>query len=130
VIQPKNPGGFVMKNVSRVALSVLAFVFFVSMVGIFPTRASDRNQAGKEQQAPQAQTVSGKIASVDKSSFTLTVSSSTSKQMSNEAAGAKTMQFQVDKNTTIEGQLQVGANADVTYRQEGGNNIAISVHVS
>jgi len=121
-----------MKNVSRIALSVLAFVFFVSMVGVFPTRANDRNQAGKEQQAPQAQTVSGKIASVDKSSFTLTVSTSTSskQQLTNEAAGAKTMQFQVDKNTTIEGQLQVGANADVTYRQEGGNNIAISVHVS
>jgi len=125
-----------MKNISRVALSVLAFVFFVSMVGVFPTRANDRtaNQAGKEQQAPQAQTVSGKIASVDKSSFTLTVSSSTTsskhQMTATEAAGAKTMQFQVDKNTTIDGQMQVGANADVTYRQEGGNNIAISVHVS
>src|SRR5215470_825295 len=75
----KNPGGFEMKNVSRVALSVLAFLFFVSMVGILPSRANGRTgkQAGQEQ-APQAQTVSGKIASVDKSSFTLTVATGTS----------------------------------------------------
>jgi hypothetical protein len=40
------------------------------------------------------------------------------------------MSFQIDKNTTVDGQLQVGANADVTYRQDNGSNIAISVHVS
>jgi hypothetical protein len=40
------------------------------------------------------------------------------------------MTFQIDKNTTVDGKLKVGANADVTYRQDGGSNIAISVHVS
>jgi len=50
--------------------------------------------------------------------------------MTNESSGPKTMSFQIDKNTTVDGQLKVGANADVTYRQDGGNNIAISVHVS
>jgi len=29
----------------------------------------------------------------------------------------------------VDGKLKVGASADVTYRQESGNNIAISVHV-
>jgi len=122
-----------MKNVSRIALSVLAFLFFVSAVGILPTLANGRTgkQSGQGQ-APQALTVSGKIASVDKSSFSLTVSTSTSsqQQLTNDSGGPKTMHFQIDKNTTIEGQLQVGANADVTYRQEGSTNIAISVHVS
>ena len=122
-----------MKNVSRIALSVLAFLFSVSAVGILPTRANGRTgkQAGQEQ-APQALTVSGKIASVDKSSFSLTVSTSTSSshQLTAEPAGPKTMHFQIDKNTTIDGKLQVGANADVTYRQDGSTNIAISVHVS
>jgi hypothetical protein len=47
-----------------------------------------------------------------------------------QAAQPKTMNFQVDSNTTIDGKLKVGASADVTYRQEGGNNIAISVRVS
>jgi len=40
------------------------------------------------------------------------------------------MKFQIDKNTGIEGSLKVGASADVTYRQEKGANIAISVHVT
>src|SRR5262249_29654474 len=118
-----------MKNVSRLALSVLAFLFFVSMVGILPTPPSGRTgkRAGQEE-APQTQTVSGKIACVDKSSFTLTVSTSTSShQLTTEAGAPKTMQFQVDKNTAIDGKLQVGANADVTYRQDAGNNIPITV---
>jgi hypothetical protein len=36
----------------------------------------------------------------------------------------------IDKNTTVEGSLKVGSNADVTYRQENGTNIAISVRVT
>lgn len=124
-----------MKHASRVALSLLAFVFFVSAMGIFPTAARGKQGQGQQpSQDPAAapQTVSGKVASVDKASFTLTVSSSTnqSKQISSEAAAPKSMTFQVDKNTTIDGQLKVGANADVTYRQDQGNNIAISVHVA
>ena len=121
-----------MKNMSRIAFSVLAFLFFVSALGILPTSAHSR--AGKQQPAAQAQTVSGKVASVDKSSFSITVTSggnsAKGQQLTNEASGPKTMTFQIDKNTTVDGQLQVGANVDVTYRQEGANNIAISVHVS
>src|SRR5262249_39250361 len=100
--------------------------------GIFPTSAREKKglQASQDP-AAATQTVSGKIASVDKSSFTLNVASpaSAAKQMANEPAGPKTMTFQIDKNTTIDGQLKVGANADVTYRQDQGTNIAISVHV-
>ena len=125
-----------MKNVSRIALSVLAFLFFVSALGILPTTAKSRT--AKQDQQPgaqaQAQTVSGKIASVDKSSFTLTVSSGGANKgqqsVTSESSAPKTMSFQIDKNTTVDGQLKVGANADVTYRQDGGNNVAISVHVS
>jgi hypothetical protein len=40
------------------------------------------------------------------------------------------MTFQIDKNTTVDGKLKVGANADVTYREESGNLVAISVRVS
>jgi|SRR5215470_14740654 len=123
-----------MKNVSRVALSVLAFLFFVSALGILPTTAKSRTAKQDQQPSAQAQTVSGKIASVDKSSFTLNVTSGGANKAqqltTNESSGPKTMSFQIDKNTTVDGQLKVGANADVTYRQDGGNNIAISVHVS
>jgi hypothetical protein len=40
------------------------------------------------------------------------------------------MTFQIDKNTTVDGKLQVGANADVTYREEEGKFVAINVRVS
>jgi len=40
------------------------------------------------------------------------------------------MKFVMDKNTTVDGKLQVGANADVTYREDSGKNLAISVHVA
>ena len=71
--------------------------------------------------------VSGKIASVEKDSFTLTLTEKSS--VSETPAGTKTLTFYIDKDTTIEGKLKVGANAEVTYREEGGKNIAISVRV-
>ena len=40
------------------------------------------------------------------------------------------MAFTIDKNTTVDGKLKVGSSADVTYRQDNGTNIAISVHVT
>jgi hypothetical protein len=40
------------------------------------------------------------------------------------------MTFAIDKNTTVDGKLQVGSTADVTYRQNNGSNVAISIHVS
>ena len=40
-----------------------------------------------------------------------------------------TMTFQVDRNTSISGKLAVGANADVSYRTQDGNNIAVIVSV-
>jgi len=40
------------------------------------------------------------------------------------------MTFMIDKNTTLEGKLKVNANAEVTYREDNGKNIAISVKVT
>jgi len=86
------------------------------------------------QAAAPEQSVSGKIASVEKNSFTLTVGQSQTatagQNILQDSASPKTMVFQLDKNTTIEGSLKVGASADVTYRQEKGTNIAISVRVT
>src|SRR5215470_3960295 len=122
-----------MKYASRAAVSLLALALFVSMAGILPMSAQEKT-AVQGQDPAATQTVSGKIAAVDKASFTLSITSggaaNQSKQFTNEAGGQKSMTFQIDKNTTVDGQLQVGANADVTYRQDKGANIAISVHVS
>ena len=118
-----------MKNVCRVFLPTLACLTLIAPAWALPPAA-----APSEQTAAQEQSVSGKIASVEKSSFTLTVGQSqTPSERPNlrlDPASPKTMTFQLDKNTTVEGTLKVGANADVTYREENGANVAISVHVA
>jgi hypothetical protein len=85
-----------------------------------------------EQAAAEAQSVSGKIASVGKSSFTLTLASNPASQPGSQfqEATPKTMRFMIDKNTTVDGNLKVGSDADVTYRDDGGQHVAISVRVT
>ncbi|HSY30014.1 MAG TPA: hypothetical protein VK832_21055, partial [Burkholderiaceae bacterium] len=80
----------------------------------------------------QTQSASGTISAVDKASFTITLA-----PMKNAAVASvaqqdppKSMTFVVDKNTTIEGKLAVGANADVTYRDDNGSHVAIGVRVT
>ena len=116
-----------MKKYMRIGVSALASLALASVLCVLPSHAQNNNTA--KAQTSAARSVSGKVASVGKSSFTLTLASEKI-SLSAEPQTAKSMTFQVDNNTTIEGKLQVGANADVTYREEGGNNIAISVRVA
>jgi len=127
-----------MKNICRVFLPTMACLTLIAPVWALPPSAthgaSVAGSSSAAPNAPQEQSVSGKIATVEKSSFTLTVgqsqTSSERRNLQMDPASPKTMTFQLDKNTTIEGSLKVGANADVTYRQESGANLAISVHVA
>ena len=120
-----------MKNAWRFGFPTLAGT--VLAAGVLALPPTTTHQSGQSQQAtPQTQSVSGKIASVDQNSFTLTVGtkSSVSQDAQQPPAASSTMSFTVDKNTTVEGSLKVGSTADVTYRQDNGSNIAISVHVT
>ncbi len=123
-----------MRTVGRVIFSTLASLALAAAVWALPPTHSTAMLGLSSQDAAQQQSVSGKIASVEKNSFTLTVgqsqTSSDKNNLQSEPGNPKTMVFQLDKNTTIEGSLKVGASADVTYRQEKGANIAISVHVT
>jgi hypothetical protein len=120
-----------MKNAWRFGFSVLAGTVLVA--GALALPPANSHQTPQSQQATaQTQSISGKIASVGQSSFTLTVGSGSSvTQDSKQApAASNTMTFTVDKNTAVEGSLKVGSTADVTYRQDNGSNIAISVRVT
>lgn len=119
-----------MKNVGRVVFSTLASLSLAAAVWALPPSATHGAALSSGTNAPQEQSVSGKIASVEKSSFTLTVGQSQTQNLQQDPNTPKTMTFMVDKNTTIDGSLKVGANADVTYRQEKGSNVAISVRVT
>ena len=120
-----------MKKELKLILTAMASLILAALVCALPVSLPN-TPAGHEQTAA-AQSVTGKIASVEKTSFTLTIGAG--HEMSNpghqlQESSPKSMTFQIDKNTTVDGQLQVGANADVTYRQDHGTNVAISVHVS
>jgi len=126
-----------MNKKLHIGVSTVTGLLLAAALWAIPSAAGNANAArhAGNAQAPAAQTqsVTGKIASIEKSSFTLTVASdrmSSQSQARQRESAAKTMTFQVDKNTTIDGKLQVGATADVTYREDGGSNIAISVRVS
>ena len=122
-----------MKNVGRVLFTTVAGLTLVVAVWAFSpptTHEAALLSLSSNSNAPQEQSVSGKIASVEKTSFTLTVGQSQTQNLQQDPSTPKTMTFMIDKNTTIDGSLKVGANADVTYRQEKGSNVAISVRVT
>jgi hypothetical protein len=82
-------------------------------------------------QSTQTQAVSGQIAAIQGNMFTLAVRDNPSHALRLQERQAKsTMTFLINNSTSVEGNLQTGADADVLYRQEGGNNIAISVRVT
>jgi hypothetical protein len=122
-------------STTRMFFSALASLILVATAWTLSAAAThngSRHLATNGQESAQTQSVSGKIASIEKNSFTLTVGlAHTAKQgLQMQEAAPKTMTFVIDKNTTVDGKLQVGANADVTYREDGGKNVAISVRVS
>ncbi|HKW32442.1 MAG TPA: hypothetical protein VJN92_05530 [Candidatus Acidoferrum sp.] len=123
-----------MKNTLRLTLATLAgAILVVAAWGLPPaTTHGSAHPTLIDEQTPATQSVSGKIASVGKDSFTLTIggSQTSAGQHLTQQAEPKTMTFFVDKNTAIEGKLKVNANAEVTYREEGGKNIAVSVKVA
>jgi Cu/Ag efflux protein CusF len=122
-----------MKNVWRFAFcSLTTAVFVVATAWAVPPRPANTPARLTNAQTPQpVQSVSGKITSVDRSSFTLAIATTgTGQQFQDGATSPKTMSFTIDQNTTIDGRLKVGSTADVTYRQADGNNVAVSVHVA
>jgi hypothetical protein len=117
-----------MNKTTKLGLSAIASL---ALAGFLCAAAPAANKAKtvNTQSAAEAHTVSGKVTSIGKTSFTLAVAAAMDKEPSSPGAGAKSMTFQVDSNTTIDGNLQVGVDADVTYRIDSGQYIAINVRV-
>lgn len=119
-----------MSNSRRFIFATLASLVLVAALWAIPPAPGTNQPTVIDQETQAAQlSVSGKITAVAKDSFTLSVAGQTAHNLTQEAH-AKSMTFAIDKNTTIEGKLKVNSNADVTYREDGGKNIAISVHVA
>jgi hypothetical protein len=117
-----------MNKLARVGVSTIACLALGALFCAVPSTA--HKAAAVTQSATEAQTVSGKVTAISKTTFTLAVSSAKMASESQpENTNAKTMTFQVDSNTTIDGNLQVGVNADVTYRIDNGDYVALNVRV-
>jgi hypothetical protein len=123
-----------MKNAKRVVLTTVSALAFAATGWGIPREIPNAHpDSAKEQNAAQPQSVTGKIASFDKSSLTLNVVATQINAVAHrtqEPNTAKTMTFLIDKNTTVEGTLKVNSSAAVTYREDNGSNIAISVSVT
>jgi len=82
-----------------------------------PSKAQTQEQ---QQQQPATKSISGKVTAIGNGghSFSLEV-----------AGGQKsTMEFQVDKNTQVNGQVREGTAVMVEYQpMEGGKNLAVTI---
>lgn len=70
---------------------------------------------------PETQSASGKIASVGDAQFTMSIGKDQDR---------KDLQFVIDENTKVDGELSVGAQATVDFKLDGGKNIATHVIVT
>jgi hypothetical protein len=111
------------------ALAIFGSVVARTSPPSLPSSSPSLPSTEQGQTSPEAQSVTGTISSVRKKSFTLTIASAISNGPPSQQTNPKSMIFLMDKNTTIDGQLRVGASANVTYREDNGNNIAINVRV-
>jgi hypothetical protein len=111
-------GGNVMRFRTALCMASLFLVFFTVAAWSAPSAA--RDAAGSLAPGPDSQSLTGKISSVGDAAFTLEVRKN--QDVSN-------VQFSVDDNTKVEGQLAVGAHATVEYRSNDGKNVAVHVVV-
>jgi Cu/Ag efflux protein CusF len=119
-----------MKKEARFFLAAVSSLILIAAVWAAPPATQNTNLI--VQAAAQTQSASGMISAVDKSTFTITLAPTPNAAMASvvQQDPPKSMTFVVDKNTTIEGKLRVGANADVTYRDDNGSHVAIGVRVT
>jgi hypothetical protein len=121
-----------MNIMGRMGLSIISGALLTVGTWALPARTP---RASSNQDAPkgsvQLQSVSGTISTLQHNSFTLVTSAGTAgEHLQQVGSDNKTMMFIIDENTTVDGKLRIGANADVIYREDSGNNMAVSVTVS
>jgi hypothetical protein len=85
-----------------------------------PNKYPHQSEPGKQSQQQAVKSVAGKVAAIESGgkAFTLAVS----------GENEKTMDFVLDKNTKVQGQVRQGSAVTVEYQaMENGQNLAVSV---
>jgi hypothetical protein len=102
----------------RTAFSLATFFMLCFTISLWS--APVPAEIGPSRNAPEPSSVSGTIANVNTSQFTLSL---------NRNQNPNRLEFVFDTNTKIEGKLAVGSQATVDYRAEGQQLIATRVVV-
>jgi hypothetical protein len=104
------------------------FLAAVSLAGLILIGASARAQPTRmqsdsgKQSEPATKSVSGKVMSIGNSGASFAVEV--------EGSSKDTMEFLVNKNTQVQGQVKVGTLVAVEYQPtERGENLAVSITV-
>jgi hypothetical protein len=119
-----------MRRLFSVVLLVVALLFSITVSSL---EASPMKAEAKHAivQTPEVQAVSGRIVAVRANMFTLAVRDNPPQGLHFQQQPVESpMTFIIDENTTVEGTLQLNADAEVIYRQQDGNNVAVSVRVT
>jgi hypothetical protein len=104
----------------RTALCLATLFLVCFTVAAWSTPLPDRLIPNHTVATPDNPSLSGKIASVSDAAFSLEITKSQER---------KTVEFQVDGDTKVEGKLTVGSQATVEYRSNQGQYIAVHVVV-
>ncbi len=120
-----------MKNIAGIGITLIFGSLLAIAALALPPTPSGATSSRPAQASVQLQSTSGTIATVQHGSFTLVTGGAAAPgQQVQVDANSKTLMFVIDQNTTVDGKLQVGANAQVVYRMDNGNNMAVNVTVS
>jgi Domain of unknown function (DUF5666) len=106
----------IMRFRTAVSLATLFLLCFTISLWSVPLPA----EAGPLRNFPESSSVTGKVATVNGSRFTLEL---------NRNQNPNKFEFVMDSNTRIEGKLDVGAHVTVDYRAEGQQLVATHVVV-
>jgi len=102
----------------RAAVSLATFFLLCFAISLWS--APIPVEMGPSRNSPEPSSVSGTIANVNTSQFTLSL---------NRNQNPNKLEFVIDSNTRIDGKLAVGSQATVDFRAEGQQLIATHVLV-
>jgi hypothetical protein len=102
----------------RTAVSIATFFLLCFAISLWSVPAPA--EVGPLRNTPEPSSVSGRIANVNTSQFTLSL---------NRNQNPNKLEFVIDANTKIEGKLAIGSQATVDYRAEGQQLVATHVVV-
>jgi hypothetical protein len=106
----------IMRFRTAASIATLFMLCFTISLWSVPVSA----EGGPSRNSPEPSSVSGKIANVNTSQFTLSL---------NRNQNPNKLEFVIDSNTKIEGKLAIGSQATVDYRAEGQQLVATRVVV-